>query len=214
MNGEYLLNEGIRFDKRSLKEKLKEKLELAKKAFEKWGGTYKRVLDEAEKAAKSGVLPGSYDSPWHVQGGERQEDGFQIFNGNNALELARTVGEIVKKYKKHEVADSTTGAAAGWSGNMRASVSGTITPYANFNNGKNNYLICVTVGGGIDSSIRKQILSELYPIFFMFDEYNGSDGGVMVSYDSGTNYDTFGLKCSFSQFNQGFADQLIKQMKS
>jgi hypothetical protein len=46
----------------------------------------------------------------------------------------------------------------------------------------------------------------------MLDEFNGSNGGVCVGYDSGTNYATLGLKCTFTQFSQGFAGQLIKSM--
>jgi hypothetical protein len=207
------LNESVKFDKRSLKEKLKEKLELAKMAVEKWGSSYyKDNLDVAEKAANSGILPGSYNRPWLVQGGDRQEDGFEIFRTSNAMDLAKAVGDVVRKYKKYETEESSRPAMAGWSGNMRSTVGGMIKGNVNFNNGKNNYLICVIVGGGVDNSIRKKIFEELYPIFFMMDEYNSSNGGVMMGYDSGTNYDTFGLKCTFSQFSQGFAGQLIKSM--
>jgi hypothetical protein len=207
------LNESVRFDKRSLKQKLETKVPIAKKAAEKWESqVYQDNLAKAEKAAKTGVLPGSYDSPWLVQGEDRKEDGFELFNGRNALALAEEVGKIIQKYKKDEVASSSVPAAGGWSGTMRSTVGGSIEPRVNFNNGKNNFLIAVTVGGGISSSVRQQIFTELYPIFFMFDEYNGSNGGIMVSYDSGTNYDTFGLKCSFSRFNPGFAGQIIKSL--
>jgi hypothetical protein len=210
---EEFLNENVRFDKRSLKQKLEGKVEIAKKAVEKWDSQiYKDNLATIEKAAKTGVLPGSYDSPWHVQGEDRREDGFELFNGRNAISLAEEIGKVIQKYKKDEVSSSSIPAAGGWSGTMRSTVGGSIEPRVNFNNGKNNFLIAVTVGGGISSSVRQQIFTELYPIFFMFDEYNGSNGGIMVSYDSGTNYDTFGLKCSFSQFNQGFAGQIIKSM--
>jgi hypothetical protein len=210
---EDFLNEGVRFDKRSLKQKLASKVPIAKAAAEKWESQhYKDNLDTAEKAAKTGVLPGSYDSPWHVQGEDRREDGFELFVGRNALDLAAEISKVIQKYKKDEVAASSVPAAGGWSGTMRSTVGGSITPRVNFNNGKNNFLIAVTVGGGISYSVRQQIFTELYPIFYMFDEYNGSNGGICVSYDSGTNYDTFGLKCSFSQFNQGFAGQIVKSL--
>jgi hypothetical protein len=209
----YATGSEIKSENKALKEKLKEKLQLARMAVKKYESTiYKDILKQAEKAAKTGILPGNYKEPWHVQGGERQENGFQIFNGSKAIDLAKTVGEIVKKYKKYKVAESSIPAMSGY-GNLKSTVGGNIDSHINFNNGKNNYLICVTVGSGIDSSVKDQILSELYPIFFMFDEYNGSNGGIMVNYDSGTNYYTLGLKCSFSEFSQSFADSLRQIMK-
>jgi hypothetical protein len=206
------LNEALSFDKKSLKQKLKAKVEIAKKAVAKWNSqTYKDLLDSTEKAAKTGVLPGSYDKPWMVSGGERQQD-FEIFNWSNSMSLAKAIAEVISKYKQHEVAGSSTPAAAGWSGTMRSAVGGGIDPRVNFNNGKNSYLIAVTVGGGIDRSIREKIFTELYPIFFMLDEYNSQDGGVCVSYDSGTNYHTLGLECDLFRFNPGTAEQLLKIM--
>lgn len=208
------LNENLSFDKKSLKQKLKSKLELAKKAAVKWESqVYKDLVVNAEKAAKTGVLPGSYDKPWMVAGGERQED-YEIFNWSNVMSLAKAVSEVISKYKQHEVAGSSTPAAAGWSGTMRSTVGGGIDPRVNFNNGKNSYLIAVTVGGGIDRSIREKIFTELYPIFFMLDEYNSQDGGVSVNYDSGTNYHTLGLECDPFRFNSTMADRLLKIMNT
>jgi hypothetical protein len=97
------LNESLKFDKKSLKEKIKSKVEIAKKAAIKWEHqVYKDLLDTAEKAAKTGVLPGSYDKPWMVSGGERQQD-FEIFNWSNSMSLAKAIAEVISKYKKHEV---------------------------------------------------------------------------------------------------------------
>jgi hypothetical protein len=207
------LNEALSFDKKSLKQKLKAKVEIAKKAVAKWNSqTYKDLLDSTEKAAKSGVLPGSYDKPFMVSGEDRNIDDFEIFNSSNAMNLAKAISEVISKYKKNEVDGSYTGAAAGWSGTMRSAVSGTIDPRVNFNNGKNNYLIAVTVGGGIDRSIKDKIFTELYPIFFILDEYNSYNGGVSINYDSGTNYDTFGLECDLLRFSPNLADQLLKIM--
>ena len=118
----------------------------------------------------------------------------------------------VKKYKKHEVAQSSTGAAAGWSGTMRSTVGGDIQPRANFNGGGRSYLIAVTIGGGIDGSVKDKLKQELYELFFVLDEYNGTDGGVFFNEESGTNYHTVGLACSKHQFNQAFAGKLIQIM--
>jgi hypothetical protein len=202
---ESLITESVKFTKAALVNKLKQKLEIANKAVEKWGAHYENMRDRIEAAIKAGKI--DMDSGvWMVQGGDRS-DNYEIFSGNNAVILAKEVAKVIKKYKKNEVKDSSVPAMAGY-GNVSASVSGSIEGRANFNNGKNSYLIAVTIGSGIDRATREKIKNELFPLFYMLDEYNNSDGGVMVAKDEGTNYHTIGLKCSNLQFAQGYATML------
>ena len=202
---EQFLNESVQFGKKGIKAKLEDKVELAKKAIEKWGDNYQKQLDRVEAALKTGKL--DHNNIFRVQGGEPQ-DNYDIFKGNNSYKLAEELAKVLKKYKKNEVEQSSTGAAAGWSGTMRSTVGGKIEGRANFSNGKNNYLVAITVGGGVDRSIREKIFKEVYELLFIFDEYNGSDGGVSVDLDSGTNYHTLGLKNSSYSFNRGTADKI------
>ena len=202
---ESLITESVKFTKPALIAKLKQKLVIADKAVEKWGSNYEKMRERIEAAIKSGKI--DMDSGvWMVQGGDRS-DNYEIFSGNNAVILAKEVAKVIKKYKKSEVKDSSVPAMAGY-GNVSASVGGSIEGRANFNNGKNSYLIAVTIGGGVDRSTREKIKNELFPLFYMLDEYNNSDGGVMVSRDEGTNYHTIGLQCSNLQFAQGYATML------
>ena len=97
-----------------------------------------------------------------VQGDEKQ-DSYDIFQGRNAVQLAEKISKVIKKYKKNEVEQSSTGAAAGWSGTMRSTVGGTIEGRANFNpGGRRTYLIAVTCGSGIDSKIKDKMFQEIY----------------------------------------------------
>ena len=203
---EQFVNEAVSFDKKGIKAKLEDKVRIAKIAVDKWGGSYENVLAKAEASAKSGKLP-KYTEHLNVQGDEKQ-DNYDIFQGRNAVQLAEKISKVIKKYKKYEVEQSSTGAAAGWSGTMRSTVSGDIKGHANFNNGLNSYLIAVTCGGGIDRSVKDKMFQEIYELMFVLDQYNSSDGGVMFSLDTGTNYDTIGLKNSSYSFNRGFADDL------
>ena len=196
---EEFVNESISFDKKGIKAKLEDKVRIAKIAVEKWGGNYEKVLAKAEAALKSGKLP-SYKDDLAVQGDEKQ-DNYDIFQGRNAVQLAEKISKVIKKYKKHEVEQSSTGAAAGWSGTMRSTVGGEIQGRANFNpGGRRTFLIAVTCGSGIDSKIKDKMFQELYELFFVLDQYNSSDGGVDFDYSTGTNYDTIGLTNSSYQF--------------
>ena len=189
---EEFVNESISFDKKGIKAKLEDKVRIAKIAVEKWGGSYEKVLAKAEAALKSGKLP-SYKDDLAVQGDEKQ-DNYDIFQGRNAVQLAEKISKVIKKYKKYEVEQSSTGAAAGWSGTMRSTVGGEIQGRANFNpGGRRDFLIAVTCGGGIDRSVKDKMFQEIYELMFVLDQYNSSDGGVMFDYSSGTNYDTIGL---------------------
>ena len=189
---EDFINEQVSFDKKGIKAKLEDKVRIAKIAVEKWGGNYEKVLAKAEAALKSGKLP-SYKDDLAVQGDDKQ-DNYDIFQGRNAVQLAEKISKVIKKYKKYEVEQSSTGAAAGWSGTARATVGGAIEGRSNFNpGGKRDFLIAVTCGGGIDRSVKDKMFQELYELFFVLDQYNSSDGGVMFDYSSGTNYDTIGL---------------------
>ena len=189
---EEFVNESISFDKKGIKAKLEDKVRIAKIAVEKWGGNYEKVLAKAEAALKSGKLP-SYKDDLAVQGDDKQ-DSYDIFQGGNAVQLAKKISKVIKKYKKYEVEQSSTGAAAGWSGTARATVGGAIEGRSNFNpGGKRDFLIAVTCGGGIDRSVKDKMFQEIYELMFVLDQYNSSDGGVMFDYSSGTNYDTIGL---------------------
>jgi len=209
---EQFLNEAVSFDKKGIKAKLEDKVRIAKIAVDKWGGSYENVLAKAEASAKSGKLP-KYTEHLNVQGDEKQ-DNYDIFQGRNAVQLAEKISKVIKKYKKYEVEQSSTGAAAGWSGTMRSTVSGDIKGHANFNNGSNSYLIAVTCGGGIDRSVKDKMFQEIYELMFVLDQYNSSDGGVMFSLDTGTNYDTIGLKNSIYSFNNIMADKLKNTMNN
>ncbi|MDA9263061.1 hypothetical protein N9P49_01270 [bacterium] len=196
------INEAVSFGKKGIKAKLEDKVRIAKIAVEKWGTMYDKTLKETEAAAKSGKLP-SYKNPLMVQGDEEQ-DNYDIFQGGNANQLAEKIAKVIKKYKKYEVAQSSTGAAGGWSGTMRSTVGGEIQGRANFNpGGRRDYLIAVTCGSGIDSKIKDKMFQELYELFFVLDQYNSSDGGVMFDHSTGTNYDTIGLTNSSYSFGNG-----------
>lgn len=209
---EQFLNEAVSFDKKGIKAKLEDKVRIAKIAVDKWGGSYENVLAKAEASAKSGKLP-KYTEHLNVQGDDTQ-DNYDIFQGRNAVQLAEKISKVIKKYKKYEVEQSSTPAAAGWSGTMRSTVSGDIKGHANFNNGSNSYLIAVTCGGGIDRSVKDKMFQEIYELMFVLDQYNSSDGGVMFSLDTGTNYDTIGLKNSSYSFNNIMADKLKNTMNN
>jgi len=197
---EEFVNEAVSFDKKGIKAKLEDKVRIAKIAVEKWGTMYDKTLKEVEAAAKSGKLP-SYKNPLMVQGDDKQ-DNYDIFQGRNAERLAEKIAKIIRKYKKHEVEQSSTGAAAGWSGTARATVGGAIEGRANFNPGGRyeSFLIAVTCGSGIDRKIKEKMFQEIYELMFVFDQYNSSDGGVMYAHSTGTNYDTIGLTNSSYQF--------------
>ena len=203
------INESVSFDKKGIKAKLEDKVRIAKIAVEKWGGSYEKVLATAEASLKSGKLP-SYKEPLMVQGDDKQ-DNYDIFQGRNAVQLAEKISKVIKKYKKYEVEQSSTGAAAGWSGTARSTVGGAIEGRSNFNpGGRRDYLIAVTCGSGIDRKIKEKMFQEIYELMFVLDQYNSSDGGVMFDYSSGTNYDTIGLTNTAYQMSN--SSQLIDIM--
>lgn len=209
---ESFINEAVSFDKKGIKAKLEDKVRIAKIAVDKWGGSYENVLARAEAAAKSGKLP-NYKEHLNVQG-DSEPDSFDVFQGRNAVQLAEKISKVIKKYKKYEVEQSSTGAAAGWSGNVRATVSGDIKGHVNFNNGSASFLIAVTCGGGIDRSVRDKMFQEIYELMFVLDQYNSSDGGVQFNTSEGTNYNTIGLRCSSYSFNSGMASKLENIMNN
>ena len=204
------INESVSFDKKGIKAKLEDKVRIAKIAVEKWGGSYEKVLAKSEAAAKSGKLP-NYKEHISVQGDDRQEQ-YDIFVGRNADKLAEKVAKIIRKYKKYEVEQSSTGAAAGWSGTARSTVGGAIEGRSNFNPGGRyeSFLIAVTCGSGIDRKIKEKMFQEIYELMFVLDQYNSSDGGVMYAHSTGTNYDTIGL--TNSSYSLSNSSQLIDIM--
>jgi len=209
---ESFINEAVSFDKKGIKAKLEDKVRIAKIAAGKWGGNYEKVLAKAEAAAKSGKLP-NYKEHLSVQG-DSEQDSYDVFEGRNAVQLAEKISKVIKKYKKYEVEQSSVGAAAGWSGTARSTVSGDIKGRANFSNGSASFLIAVTCGGGIDRSIKDKMFQEIYELMFVLDQYNSSDGGVQFNVDSGTNYDTIGLQCYSYSFNRVMADKLKNIMNN
>ena len=197
---EQFLNESVQFGKKGIKAKLEDKVRIAKIAVERWGNMYDKTLKQVEDAAKSGNLP-SYKNPLMVQG-DSEQDSYDIFIGRNAALLAFEIAKVVKKYKKYEVDQSSVGAAGGWSGTMKSTVGGEIQGRANFNpGGRRSYVVAVTCGSGIDSSVRDKMFQELYELMFVLDQYNSSDGGVMFNEESGSNYHTIGLTCGEYQLS-------------
>tara|TARA_B110000967_G_scaffold114126_1_gene116759 strand:+ start:582 stop:1232 length:651 start_codon:yes stop_codon:yes gene_type:complete len=206
---EAFINEAVSFDKKGIKAKLEDKVRIAKIAVEKWGKSYEKVLSKVEASLKSGKLP-SYKEPLMVQGDDKQED-YDIFIGRNSVKLAENISKVIKKYKKYEVDQSSTGAAGGWSGTMSSTVGGEIQGRANFNpGGRRDFLVAVTCGSGIDSKIKDKMFQEIYELMFVLDQYNSSDGGVMFEHSTGTNYDTIGLVNSSYQL--GNSEQLMDIM--
>jgi|TARA_R110002124_G_scaffold99066_4_gene244827 hypothetical protein len=206
---ESFINEAVSFDKKGIKAKLEDKVRIAKIAVEKWGKSYEKVLSKVEASLKSGKLP-SYKEPLMVQGDDKQED-YDIFIGRNSVKLAENISKVIKKYKKYEVDQSSTGAAGGWSGTMSSTVGGEIQGRANFNpGGRRDFLVAVTCGSGIDSKIKDKMFQEIYELMFVLDQYNSSDGGVMFEHSTGTNYDTIGLVNSSYQL--GNSEQLMDIM--
>ena len=209
---EQYITEAVSFNKKGIKDKAKEKVEIAQAAVDKWGDSYLKTLDAMKKLAKDGKLP-SYKEHISVQGGDAQDE-YQIFIGRNAALLAFAIEKVIKKYKKHEVEQSSTPAAGGWSGTMRSTVGGEIQGRSNFSNGSNSYIIAVTCGSGIDRNIKDKMFQEIYELMFLFDEFNGSDGGVSFKYDSGSNYDTIGLTNSSYQLSDKTAKSVVGIMNN
>jgi len=206
---ESFISESVDFGKKGIKQKLEDKLSKAKMAVSKWGDSYNSMLKTVETALKTGKLP-DYKEPFLVQGGE-VEDEYDIFKGRNAVRLAYQINKVIEKYKKYETEQSSIPAAGGWSGTMRSTVGGTIEGRANFSpDGRRRYLIAVTCGGGIDSKIKDKMFQEIYSLLFVLDQYNSSDGGVFVNYQSGTNYSTLGLVSGNGYgFNKSFGQSLV-----
>lgn len=209
---ESFMNESVDFGKKGIKQKLEDKLSIAKMAASKWGDSYNGMVKSVESALKTGKLP-NYKEPFLVQGGEA-EDEYDIFKGRNAVRLASEISKVIKKYKKYETEQSSVPAAGGWSGTMRSTIGGTIEGRSNFSpDGRRSYLIAVTCGGGIDSKIKDKMFQEIYSLLFVLDQYNSSDGGVFINYSSGTNYSTIGLVSGNGYgFNKGFGQTLIDIM--
>ena len=204
------LTQGKARKHRNIKGKLRTKLEIAKLAVDRWGGdNYQEIYDTVEKHYKNGTLPDYKDFHTMLVQGDKPKEYYSIFQWNNAEDLAYEIRKVIEKYKKYEVEKSSVGAMAGWSGTMRSTISGYIKGEVNFSpNGRNSYLIGVKCGGGVKSEIRDKLFNELYPLFFQFDEYNGTDGGVSVNLSTGTNYDTFGLECNQYQFSNETAQRV------
>lgn len=200
---EQFLNEGIQFGKKGIAAKIKASLEYAKEQLAAGQEWYDKIISELEK-----MKPNRLDYDNHKRQYSPKREDYDLFNPNYARALATEIGKVVAKYKPEEVAKSSTPAAAGWSGTMRSTVSGDIQPRVNFNNGSDSYIIAVTIGGGIDNRTTEKIMQELYLLFFVFEEWNSSDGGIAFDFSHGTNYTTIGLSNRRLGFSNGFADQL------
>jgi len=203
---ESTINESVKFTKAGLIDKLKQKLEIAQMAIDKWGDSYVNSKTRIEASIKAGKV-GPDSGVLNVQGGGIQDD-YEIFSGRNSLELAEQLAKVLKKYKKFETESTSTPAAAGWSGNMSSTKSGFIRGVANnlssggYYGFDRNFIIAIQIGGAIDSTTKKKIMEEVFPLFYMFDEYNNVDGGVSLTISTGSNYDTIGLTCSKYSFNK------------
>jgi hypothetical protein len=204
---EQFINEGVVFGKKGIAAKIKASLEYAKEQLadgQKW---YEKIIVGLEK-----MNPNSLDYDKHPRQFSPKRDDFEVFMPRSARDLAVEIGKVIKKYKGAEVAKSSTPAAAGWSGTMRSTVSGDIQPRVNFHNGSTSYIIAVTIGSGIDRSTKDKIMQELYELFFVFEEWNSSDGGIAFEVDYGTNYSTIGLSNRKLGFNNAFAKTLMDKM--
>lgn len=202
---ESFVNEGkVAFGKKGIKAKLQQKLETAQIAIDKWGDSYQSVYDRLEKSLKSGKI--DYKNIFYVQGG-MPLDSYDLFTKRNAVDLATQISKVINKYKKYEVQKSSAPAMDGY-GNTSATIGGEIRAHVNFSNGQKMYSIAVTVGGGVDKSIKDKIFQEVYELMFVLDQYNGRDGGVSISHDSGTNYDTLGIGHKNFDFNGSVANEL------
>ena len=209
---EEFINEASLFGKKAIIAKLEDKLEIAKMAVKKWDNdVYKKMVTRIEGYIKNPKLI-RWDKHQLVQGGDKQ-DSYDIFNSSKALKLADAISVVIDKYKKYEVDSSSVGAAPD-STRFRASVGGKIEGRVNHYAGGRSYLIAVTIGSGIDNKIKDKLKQELYELFFVFDEYNSSDGGVMFNEESGTNYHTVGLAYSSGQFTSAFASKLDTYMNN
>ena len=208
---EQFVNEAVSFGKKGIKAKAQEKVAIAQVAYDKWGDSYLKTLNAMKKLAKDGKLP-SYKEHLNVQGGEEQ-DNYDIFIGRNAALLAFQIEKVIKKYKKYETEQSSAPAAGGWSGSMRSTIGGEIEGRSNFSPGsRNSYVIAVTCGSGIDLTTKDKLFQEIYELIFVYDEFNGSDGGVSVNYESGSNYSTIGLTNSSYELSDKTAKSVVSIM--
>lgn len=119
---------------------------------------------------------------------------------NDSTQLAIEISKVIKKYKQDEVAESSKPAMGGY-GTARSTIGGKIKAHVNFNNGSNSYLLAVTVGGGINKSIREQIFEEARSVFELFANPES------IHEDSGTNYSTIGIRSKYS-FNPTVTSRL------
>ncbi len=205
------INEGIQFGKKGIAAKIEDSLEYAKyqaKAGERW---YDTIVSKLEKMKPGNIHYEKHDGHFARMYSPKRSD-YDLFNPNYARSLAKEIGKVIAKYKPEEVAKSSTPAAAGWSGTMTSTVSGDIRPRVNFNNGSDSYIIGVTIGSGIDSRTTEKIMQELYLLFFVFEEYNSNDGGIMFDFGYGSNYTTIGLANRRLGFSKGFVDTLMGLM--
>lgn len=212
------LKESVTFNKKGLKEKLQKKIENIKYWINKVTDEKQKkhieekYLSKAEESLETGVLPGSYHEPWLIQYGEvysGENSNYDIFKGTNSIDLVNKVASIITKYKKYEVDSTSISAMAGY-GNTRATIGGFIDIFFNEKHQKGyfteNFIIGVKVGGGIKQ--QASIFTELYPIFFMLEQYNTKNGGVKLTYISGTNYSILGLTCSEYSYSKSTVEKL------
>ena len=208
-----LITESVKFGKAAYVRKLKQKLLIAKMAIDKWSEsdfyqkTYDKILDVIE-----GRTTFTYDNAPLISG-DVPKTNYEIFIHDNTIKLAEHINTIIKKYKKYEVKASSVPAGPN-SATFRAIKDGNIMGRSNmvlhggYYDIARRYIICVTIGGGIDLNIEKKLCQELFEAFYIFDEYNGIDGGISYNYKSGTAYSTIGLTCSKYSFKPEFAKEL------
>ena len=78
------VDKSIRFDKQGLMNKLKEKLEIANRAIDKWGESYQKQKNNVEEAIKSKKVTTNI---FNIQG-DVPKDNYAIFQNGNAYLLA------------------------------------------------------------------------------------------------------------------------------
>lgn len=209
---ENFIYEGVQFNKKGVKQKIEASIEHCEQelaAGKKW---MQRNIDALKKVNPNKLNFRThtrlYAPKAHVPGT------FEIFDPRSAKALAAEIAKVIKKYKGEEVETSDIPAAAGWSGTMRATVSGNIKPRVNFNNGSESYIIAVTIGSGIDKFTHDEMMQDLYELFFHFEEFNSDNGGMSFGYSYGTNYSTIGIESRRLMYSKGFAESLLKIMNS
>lgn len=204
------INESISSDNKS---KLYNLLAIAEEEAETNTNLQKTI--EKIQSILDGEIKLDWKSPISVN---EKVDNYLIFQRTSALNLANDFKKIINKYKSYEVS-STSVAAAPNSSTFSSTVGGDIKGIVNYSSSggyygfNKNYIIGLTIGGGIPTDIKDKIKQDVYEACFKYIQYNYSDGGVDFCVKDGTNFHTVGLTCSKYSFSDGLAEMLRNIMK-